>query len=112
MFFSIAQFNSPRTITVGSHRLNSRFEVGSYVSHSRDQTVLTPLPVGINLPPLAQTDYAVSIRFDVNEHLLFKLEGHYIDGSGKLFDTPAQPQPFAQRENSWTMIAAKMTVSF
>jgi hypothetical protein len=61
---------------------------------------------------LDQGDYALSARFDVNDHLLFKLEGHYMNGAGKIFDLPSKPQPVDTRDNSWMMLAAKMTVMF
>lgn len=67
---------------------------------------------GLDLPELKQTDYAASIRFDLNDHLLFKFEGHYLDGAGKIFNTPARPQPVAQHDDSSFLFAAKMTLSF
>jgi len=94
-----------------SRRINSWLEVGTYYSHSREkqssQTPATP-----TFPALEQGDYAVSARFDINEHLTFKLEGHYMDGSGKIFDTLSHPQPYASRDNSWTMLAAKISYIF
>lgn len=95
-----------------ARRVNARVELGAYVSHSKDLLVVSPAVPGIELPELKQTDFAMSVRFDVNDHLLFKLEGHYIDGAGKLFDTPAHPQPFARRDTSWFLLAAKATLSF
>ncbi len=95
-----------------ARRLNARVELGAYVSHSRDLTVLIPAVASAELPELSQTDYAISARFDLNDHLLFKVEGHYIDGAGKLFDTPARPQPFNSRDTSWLLFAAKVTFSF
>ncbi|ACB73902.1 hypothetical protein [Opitutus terrae] len=109
---SVADFDSDYYYVSVARRVHARVELGAYVSHSHDATVLIPAQAGLSLPPLSQTDYAVSAKFDLNEHLIFKLEGHYLDGSGKLFDTPAHPQPFVQRDNSWTMVAAKMTLSF
>lgn len=87
-----------------SRRINSWLELGSYVSWSSERQSTNAL--------LRQTDYALSTKFDINEHLIFKLEGHYINGSGKIFDTPSQPQPLAKRDNEWCMIAAKATYSF
>lgn len=94
-----------------ARRINSWLEVGSYVSHSRDVSTLRPVAT-IDIPVLTQTDYAVSARFDVNEHFLFKLEAHYMDGAGKIFDLPSHPQPFARRDDSWLLLAAKATLSF
>ena len=106
------EFDSNYYYVSVARRLNSLVELGAYVSHSTDLLVLTPAVVGLNLPERSHTDYALSARFYNNDHLLVKLEGHYNDGAGKIFDTPAHPQPFAKRDDSWFMLAAKMTVSF
>lgn len=109
---STVDFDSEYYYLSVARRVHARVELGTYLSHSRDTTVLIPAAAGLLLPTLSQTDYAVSAKFDVTDHLIFKLEGHYFDGSGKLFDTPTHPQPIAKRDNSWTMVAAKMTLSF
>lgn len=93
-----------------SRRINSRLELGAYYSYSDFQQVGVGTPV--QMPLTKQGDYALSVRFDVNEHLLFKLEGHYMDGSGKIFDLPSKPQPPASRDDSWFMLAAKATLLF
>ncbi len=87
-----------------SRRINSWLELGSYASWSSERQSTNAL--------LRQADYALSAKFDLNEHLIFKLEGHYINGSGKIFDTPTQPQPLAKRDNEWALVAAKLTYSF
>ena len=108
----VVKFESDYFYASVARRLNARVELGAYVSHSRDLTVLVPAVASAQLPELSQTDYAVSARFDITDHVLFKVEGHYIDGAGKIFDTPARPQPFASRDTSWLMFAAKVTFSF
>jgi hypothetical protein len=35
-----------------------------------------------------------------------------MDGAGKIFDIPTYPQPVALRDNSWMMLAAKVTYTF
>ena len=57
-----------------------------------------------------QRDLAVSLRFDVNEHWLFKLEGHYLDGTADLNSTD-QPD-IANRAARWGLFLAKTTLSF
>jgi len=93
-----------------SRRINKWVELGTYYSYSDFQQRGVGTPV--QYPLTKQKDLALSVRFDVNDHLLFKLEGHYMDGSGKIFDLPSKPQPAATRDNSWMMLAAKMTVMF
>lgn len=94
-----------------SRRMNTWLELGAYYSNSHAQYPLYGVEFA-PLPPSRQGDYAVSARFDINEHVIFKLEGHYMDGAGYVFDTPTHPQPQASRDNSWMMLAAKMSLTF
>jgi hypothetical protein len=93
-----------------SRRINDWFELGAYYSFSDFQQLGVGTPV--QMPLTKQGDYALSARFDVNEHLIFKIEGHYMSGSGKIFDIPSHPQPPATRDNSWALFAAKATILF
>jgi hypothetical protein len=97
-----------------ARRINRWLEIGTYYSHSRDTQTIGNNVTGQNLilPDLIQGDFALSTKFDINEHVIFKLEGHYMDGSGKIYSTIDRPQPFASRDNSWLMLAAKVTFSF
>ena len=87
-----------------ARRIKPWLELGTYFSYSQDRQFTNPL--------LRQGDYAFSAKFDVNEHIVFKLEGHHMAGAGKIFDTTAQPQPLTARDNSWNLLAAKLTYSF
>lgn len=93
-----------------ARRINSWLELGTYYNMSRehfDNHTNVPLP-----PLLEQEDYDLSARFDLNDHVIFKVEGHYMNGAGKIYDTASHPNPLSKRDTSWTMFAAKMTVSF
>jgi len=93
-----------------ARRINRWLELGTYYSVSREHYenhTDVPLP-----PLLKQNDFALSARFDVNDHMILKLEGHALDGTGKIFDTPTHPNPPTALKTSWTMVAAKMTVYF
>ncbi|HVS53501.1 MAG TPA: hypothetical protein VHD62_14195 [Opitutaceae bacterium] len=93
-----------------ARRINRWLELGSYYSISREHYVHNTNAI---IPPLLkQGDYALSARFDLSDHLIFKIEGHYLDGAGKIFDTNSQPNPFALRASHWSMIAIKTTYSF
>jgi hypothetical protein len=62
-----------------------------------------------------QGDVALAARYDFTQYLLAKLEIHYMDGDGKLFNTPTGPtadQPRGSRDNSWVMFVAKVTFTF
>jgi len=93
-----------------ARRINKTVELGAYYSYSDFEQTGVGTPV--QMPLTKQGDYALSARFDFNDHLLFKIEGHYMDGSQKIFDLPAHPQPPASRDDSWTLIAVKTTYSF
>jgi hypothetical protein len=97
-----------------ARRINPWLELGAYYSYSRDveKVVRSTLSGNASLPVLNQGDFALSARFDISEHVIFKLEGHYMDGSGKIFDTIDHRQAVAGRDNSWFLFAAKLTFSF
>lgn len=94
-----------------ARRINSWLELGAYYSYSKEEQVTINNPA-ITVPVLVQRDYALSAKFDITDYLLFKLEYHYMDDAGKIFNTPENPQPVDVRDNSWSMIAAKVTVYF
>jgi hypothetical protein len=54
-----------------------------------------------------QRDLAATVRFDVNDHWLWKLEGHFMDGTASL-PGPANPHP----ERRWGLFLARTTVTF
>lgn len=86
-------------------------ELGAYYScyhFDQDKTSGTTL----KFDKSDQGDFALAARFDLNDYLLFKIEAHYMDGSGAIFNTPSRPQPLAQRDNSWVMLTTKVTLSF
>lgn len=102
--------DSERFYAMVTHRLCSAWEVGAYYSvlfadvHDRgghDSTAFAK-------PYYAwQRDAAATIRFDVNEHWLWKLEGHFIDGVADLF-LSQNPHP----ERFWGMFLFKTGVTF
>jgi len=94
-----------------SRRINRWLELGAYYSYSNfGQYGVNSATAVFN--PLRQGDTALSGKVDLTDHLIFKLEGHYMDGAGKIFDIPTYPQPVALRDNSWMMLAAKVTYTF
>lgn len=100
--------NPSRTETINwyvsaARRLNERLELGAY--HSRSQSR------SLEDDP-SQADTALSVRVDVNEHVLVKLEGHYIDGTSQVFNTPSAPNPGLAGGQAFTLFAAKLTLSF
>jgi hypothetical protein len=101
--------NSERFYGMVSRRLNHWLEVGAHYS------VLFVDPddrggdgMRFSSPDRAyQKDLALSARFDINDSWLWKLEGHYIDGTAEL---PAASNP--DPEPRWGFFLVKTTVSF
>jgi hypothetical protein len=56
-----------------------------------------------------QRDLAVSLRFDVNDHWLWKLEGHFIDGTAGL---PPESVAQAAPDRYWGLLLLRTTMSF
>ncbi len=107
----VVTFRSRYGYVSAARRINSWLELGAYVSNSHDKQRYLAGSTG-TFPVLTQLDYALSARFDVNEHVILKIEGHVMDGAGKIFDTPVHPQPVAGRDPSWTLVTAKVTLTF
>jgi hypothetical protein len=86
-----------------SYRFNKWFEVGTYYNeyygnvHDRGNSLQY------------QKDLALSLRFDPKDWWIFKVEGHYIHGTGLLNDNADNP---VQTSDGWFMLAVKTTVSF
>jgi len=58
-----------------------------------------------------QKDLALSLRFDLTDWWIFKVEGHYIHGTGLINDTAAN-RGITFDDRGWFMLALKTTVSF
>ncbi len=91
-----------------SRRLGSKFEAGTSYGFLKSRF---PSSAGSD-PRNYQKDVTVSLRYDLSEHVLFKLEWHNLDGTYQTFNTARIPNPTATRKNSTTIIAAKTTLSF
>ena len=102
--------DAERFYVLATRRLNEHVELGGYVG-------MVHLDVGDRQGEdemkfkkrfyAFQRDYAVSARFDVNGHWLWKLEAHFIDGAADLF-AGQNPDP----ERYWGMFLVKTTVTF
>jgi len=93
-----------------ARRLSPAVAVGGYYSvfdadaHDRGGHDATKFPE----PFYAfQRDLAVTARFDVNDHWLWKVEAHFIDGVADL-DLTLNPSP----ERYWGLFLVKTTVTF
>ena len=57
-----------------------------------------------------QNDAALCFRFDLKDWWVFKVEGHYLEGTGLLRDNANNP--VQSNNNGWFMLAVKTTFSF
>lgn len=90
--------DSPDTWYVAaSHRFNKWLEVGTYYTMFKDSSA-------------KQNDAALSFRFDLKDWWVFKVEGHYIEGTGLLRDSADNPS--VDNNSGWFMLAVKTTFSF
>jgi hypothetical protein len=91
-----------------ARRLNDKFEVGAYYGSLKDR--FTSIPG--NDPASHQDDTAASFRYDLNDHVIFKIELHYIDGTYQTFNTVRTPNPASGLKDNTTVFAVKTTISF
>jgi len=91
-----------------SRRLNDKFEIGGYYGFLENRFASSTTPKAQR----EQNDYSLCLRYDYNEHVIFKVEGHYIDGTYQTFNTTRIPNPAATRSNTNTVFAVKTTLSF
>jgi len=85
------------------YRFNKWFEAGGYYTEYYGDLTQTDNSL------LYQKDAALALRFDATEWWTFKIEGHYIRGTGLLQDNADNP---VQGDNGWWMLAIKTTFSF
>ncbi len=89
-----------------ARRLNDRWEVGTYYSSQENDNAAASSPRKANY----NRDWALSVRFDVNEHVTLKLEGHSVDGTYNLFNTARTPN--RTLKDRTTLVAVKTTLVF
>lgn len=87
-----------------ARRLTDKIEVGSYYTQVKNSAG--------NADANKRKDWAISGRYDVNDHLLFKLEVHFIEGNKDMFNVPGISNPPASLKDSMMLFAAKTTLSF
>jgi len=98
-----AYINSDSWYVSAAYRFNKWFEAGPYYTEYYADTTQR----GNSLD--YQKDAALSLRFDLKSWWVFKVEGHFIHGTGLLEDS-IQPTP--QDDRGWFMLAVKTTFSF
>ncbi len=89
-----------------ARRFGARFEVGAYYSVQENDN---PSPTAAKKSTYNR-DWALGLRYDLNEHVLVKLEGHLVDGRYNVFNTVRTPNPSIS--DRCAFVAAKTTFTF
>ncbi len=89
-----------------ARRLGDKWEVGGYYSYSENR-----YPSATATKDAKQLgDWAASVRYDINEHILVKAEVHFVDGNYNMFNTAKTPNPTLDPHTQY--FAIKTTLSF
>lgn len=105
--------DSERFYGLVTYRFADWLEVGGYYSvHFLDVNDRSGTGTRFAARPAQayQKDLAASVRLDINEHWLVKLEAHFIDGIGDL--RSADTANTAELQDQWGLFLAKTTLSF
>lgn len=97
---------SERGYVMGSVRANKWLTPGAYYS------VYFPDVEHRSGRAAMQHDVAGTLRFDINAHWLFKLEGHYMNGTADVAPELNGGIPRDQLDRSWAVFLAKTTAHF
>lgn len=101
-----SETTSERFYVMASYRVASWFAPGAYYS------VLYPDATNREGRALQQHDVALTMRFDVTDHWLFKLEGHYMGGTADLDPDLNGGTPRTDLAPTWGLLLAKTTAYF
>lgn len=98
--------DSERAYVLAAYRLNDWFEPGAYYS------MLFPNAKQRTGTAAQEHDVALSLRFDINTHWLFKLEGHYMLGTADLDSSLNDGRALSDLTRTWGAFFAKTTAYF
>jgi len=97
----------------GRYRFTDLFELGAYYSrywsNKNDRKGEGNAAYGTPDYNAWSNDLALSLRFDVYEGLIWKVEGHYMDGTANLY---ANVTDTATAEKNWYLFATKLSFTF
>ncbi len=103
-----ASFGSRNYYVSVARRLGAKFEAGAYYSHTSNSYPTA----GAIASDRFRRDWTAALRYDVNDHLLFKIEAHAINGTRDITNVPGISNPSGSLKDSMTLFAAKTTLSF
>lgn len=97
---------SERAYVMASYRITDWLQPGAYYS------VLFPNVDKREGRAQIQNDFAATLRFDVNQYWLVKLEGHYMIGTAALDSSLNDDTPLKQLAKDWAVVLLKTTAYF
>ncbi len=101
-----ASSTSERLYGMLAYRVADWFQLGVYYS------LLFPDVDDRSGRQHVQHDVAGTLRFDINDHWLVKLEGHYMHGTAALSSALNDNVPLAQLQRDWGFFVVKTTAYF
>jgi hypothetical protein len=105
--FPASRTISDRMYVLGTYQVTNWFYPGAYYS--------AYFPMGLDKrdgPSHKQHDVALTLRFDLNDYWIVKLEGHYMHGTAILNSAQNGGAPLDSLENDWVLLLAKTTLHF
>ncbi len=102
----VARAISERAYGMASYRVSPWFHPGVYYS------VLFPNVDQRTGRDKVQHDLAGTLRFDINDHWLFKLEGHFMSGTAVLQSDLNDGRLQSQMSKNWGVFLVKTTAHF
>lgn len=106
MLFPSIERTSERMHALAAYRFTDWFEASLYYS------LIFPDVDDRNGRDSRQQDYALSVRFDVNEHWIVKAEGHFMNGTAGLSTGLNDNVPRVRLTRDWAVILLKTTAYF
>jgi len=110
---SITSLESEGYYVSAAYRFTDWLELGTYYSvyypNTDDKDGDSLENLGLPDHGAWLKDFALSTRFDLNDYIIFKLEGHVMDGTAMLIAADNAPYPTNQ---DWYLFAAKLSFSF
>jgi hypothetical protein len=100
-----------RTVAEGFYALAS-YQVAPWFTPGLYFSVFNPDPSGRRGSGKYQQDLALTLRFDINAHWLFKIEGHFMHGTAGLSPALNGGVAVDTLENNWGLLLLKTTAYF
>ncbi len=94
-------------VSIARH-LGDKFELGTYYSVTSNDYPFAGDPASDK----DRRDWTSAVRYDLNDHVLFKLEVHVINGTRDITNVPEISNPASSLKDSMLLFAAKTTLSF